>query len=75
MFRRDKNEKKFLRENRADPGGICVANHTSPIDVLILAQDNCYALVNERTEKILFCTLTITLCVLRSVKAMAAFWV
>ena len=25
--------------------GICVANHTSPIDVLILACDNAYALV------------------------------
>ncbi|KAJ9579576.1 hypothetical protein L9F63_004761, partial [Diploptera punctata] len=24
--------------------GICVANHTSPIDVLVLACDNCYAL-------------------------------
>ena len=27
-------------------GGICVANHTSPIDVLILASDNAYALVS-----------------------------
>ena len=27
--------------------GICVANHTSPIDVLILACDNAYALVRE----------------------------
>ena len=26
--------------------GICVANHTSPIDVLILACDNAYALVS-----------------------------
>ena len=26
-------------------GGICVANHTSPIDVLVLACDNAYALV------------------------------
>lgn len=26
--------------------GICVANHTSPIDVLVLACDNCYALVS-----------------------------
>lgn len=25
--------------------GICVANHTSPIDVLILMCDNCYSLV------------------------------
>ncbi|RDD43542.1 Glycerol-3-phosphate acyltransferase 3 [Trichoplax sp. H2] len=32
------------RENRAKGGGICVANHTSPIDVLILSTDNCYAM-------------------------------
>ena len=31
-------------ENKPDRG-ICVANHTSPIDVLILACDNAYALV------------------------------
>ncbi len=29
-------------------GGICVANHTSPIDVLILASDNAYALIGQR---------------------------
>ena len=33
-------------ENRPD-GGIVVANHTSPIDVLVLACDNAYALVSE----------------------------
>ncbi|KAG1657696.1 Glycerol-3-phosphate acyltransferase 4 [Nymphon striatum] len=38
------------RENRAKPGGICVANHTSPIDVVILACDNCYALVGQSHE-------------------------
>lgn len=27
-------------------GGICVANHTSPIDVLVMACDNAYALVS-----------------------------
>lgn len=31
-------------ENRPK-NGICVANHTSPIDVLILMCDNCYSLV------------------------------
>ncbi|KAH9362949.1 hypothetical protein HPB48_014269 [Haemaphysalis longicornis] len=36
-----------FRENRAKPGGICVANHTSPIDVAMLASDNCYALVGQ----------------------------
>ena len=32
-------------ENRPKQG-ICVANHTSPIDVLVLACDNAYALVS-----------------------------
>lgn len=36
------------KENRAKGGGICVANHTSPIDVVILACDNCYALVGQK---------------------------
>ncbi|KAJ8317202.1 hypothetical protein KUTeg_005106 [Tegillarca granosa] len=31
------------RENRAQ-NGICVANHTSPIDVILLSCDNCYAM-------------------------------
>ncbi|XP_054719016.1 glycerol-3-phosphate acyltransferase 3-like [Uloborus diversus] len=35
------------KENRAVNGGICVANHTSPIDVVILANDNSYALVSQ----------------------------
>lgn len=34
------------RENRAK-NGICVANHTSPIDVIILSCDNCYAMVGQ----------------------------
>ncbi|GAU95244.1 hypothetical protein RvY_06892 [Ramazzottius varieornatus] len=33
---------------RAKKGCICVANHTSPIDVIILAVDNCYALIGQR---------------------------
>lgn len=33
------------RENKPKNGGICVANHTSPIDVIILASDGCYAMV------------------------------
>ncbi|KAF7490283.1 Glycerol-3-phosphate acyltransferase 4 [Sarcoptes scabiei] len=36
------------RHNMAKPGGITVANHTSPIDVAILACDNCYALVGQK---------------------------
>ncbi|VDD90216.1 unnamed protein product [Enterobius vermicularis] len=35
-------------ENRAEHGGICVANHTSPIDVMILSCDNNYAMVGQR---------------------------
>ncbi|XP_021252922.1 glycerol-3-phosphate acyltransferase 3-like isoform X4 [Numida meleagris] len=35
------------RENRPQRGGICVANHTSPLDVLILASDGCYSLVGQ----------------------------
>lgn len=33
---------------RAKGGQICVANHTSPLDVVLLACDNCYALVGQR---------------------------
>ncbi|KAM6205687.1 glycerol-3-phosphate acyltransferase 3-like isoform 3-T5 [Sarcoramphus papa] len=36
-----------FRENRPQEGGICVANHTSPLDVLILASDGCYSLVGQ----------------------------
>lgn len=35
----------FSSENKPKNGGICVANHTSPIDVIILASDGCYAMV------------------------------
>ncbi|XP_068190584.1 glycerol-3-phosphate acyltransferase 3 [Antennarius striatus] len=35
------------RENKPQKGGICVANHTSPIDVAILASDGCYAMVGQ----------------------------
>lgn len=35
----------LYRENKPQKGGICVANHTSPIDVVILANDGCYAMV------------------------------
>lgn len=33
------------RENMAKGGGICVANHTSPVDIAVLGCDNCYAMV------------------------------
>ncbi|XP_051234543.1 glycerol-3-phosphate acyltransferase 3 [Dicentrarchus labrax] len=35
------------RENKPQKGGICVANHTTPIDVVILANDGCYAMVGQ----------------------------
>ena len=40
-------------ENRPQNSGICVANHTSPIDVLILACDNSYALVSSQIGSVL----------------------
>lgn len=39
----------YCRENMVK-NGICVANHTSPLDVIILSCDNCYALVNHWTH-------------------------
>uniref|UniRef100_A0A3Q4B9G3 Phospholipid/glycerol acyltransferase domain-containing protein n=1 Tax=Mola mola TaxID=94237 RepID=A0A3Q4B9G3_MOLML len=35
------------KSNKPKKGGICVANHTSPIDVVILANDGCYAMVGQ----------------------------
>ena len=36
-----------FRENKPKNGSICVANHTTPIDVIILANDGCYSLVQK----------------------------
>lgn len=36
------------RENRAKAGSICVANHTSPIDVIILSTDSCYSMIGQQ---------------------------
>lgn len=41
------------RQYRAKNGDICVANHTSPLDVVLLACDNCYALVGQRHKGII----------------------
>ncbi|GLD56858.1 glycerol-3-phosphate acyltransferase 3, partial [Lates japonicus] len=35
------------KENKPQKGGICVVNHTTPIDVVILANDGCYAMVGQ----------------------------
>ena len=32
------------REFRPKKGDVCVANHTSPVDIILLSCDNCYAL-------------------------------
>lgn len=39
--------------NKAKSGGICVANHTSPIDAMILSIDNVYALIGQRHSGLL----------------------
>ncbi|KAF1568214.1 UNVERIFIED_CONTAM: Glycerol-3-phosphate acyltransferase 3, partial [Eudyptes robustus] len=39
--------------NKAKNAGICVANHTSPIDVLILSTDNVYALIGQKHSGLL----------------------
>lgn len=36
------------QENKPKGGGICVANHTSPIDMILLSCDNAYALVAQK---------------------------
>jgi len=41
----------FFREYKPKCGGICVANHTSPMDIAMLACNNCFTLVSLR----LFC--------------------
>uniref|UniRef100_A0AC35TXF0 PlsC domain-containing protein n=1 Tax=Rhabditophanes sp. KR3021 TaxID=114890 RepID=A0AC35TXF0_9BILA len=35
-------------ENKTKGGGVCVANHTSPMDVMILGTDNCYAMIGQQ---------------------------
>ena len=41
------------RENRPQSDGICVANHTSPIDVVILSCDRAFALVTASSMLVL----------------------
>ncbi len=36
------------KEHKAKTGSICVANHTSPIDVIILSTDNCYSMIGQQ---------------------------
>ena len=40
-------------EHRPQQDGICVANHTSPIDCVVLAQDCCYSFVSARLRSML----------------------
>ncbi|VEN43073.1 unnamed protein product [Callosobruchus maculatus] len=44
----------YHNEENKPKTGICVANHTSPIDVLILMCDNCYSLVGAIRYGILY---------------------
>ncbi|XP_046548336.1 glycerol-3-phosphate acyltransferase 4-like [Haliotis rubra] len=37
----------FHDEGNRSRNGICVANHTSPIDVIIMSVDNCYAMIGQ----------------------------
>lgn len=39
------------KEYRPRTGGVCVANHTSPVDVLVLSTDNSYSLVSYYSTK------------------------
>lgn len=41
------------RQYRAQRGDVCVANHTSPLDALLLACDNCYAIVGQQHDGLL----------------------
>lgn len=43
------------RENKPKNGGICVANHTTPIDVIILANDGCYSMVKSLSASVCSC--------------------
>lgn len=40
----------YHNEENKPKKGICVANHTSPIDALVLMCDNCYSLVSANSE-------------------------
>lgn len=42
----------IFRQNRPK-NGIVVANHTSPIDVMILSCDNCYSMIGQRHNGVL----------------------
>ncbi|KAI6215570.1 Phospholipid/glycerol acyltransferase domain-containing protein [Aphelenchoides besseyi] len=39
---------KFHNTENRPKSGIVVANHTSPIDVMVLSCDNCYAMIGQR---------------------------
>ncbi|KAI1722174.1 acyltransferase domain-containing protein [Ditylenchus destructor] len=44
---------KFHNKENRPKYGVCVANHTSPIDVMILSCDSCYALVGQKQGGVL----------------------
>ena len=50
----------YNKENRPKCDGICVANHTTPIDAAVLANDCCFSFVSFLVNKIYL--LGISLC-------------
>ncbi|RDD43543.1 Glycerol-3-phosphate acyltransferase 3 [Trichoplax sp. H2] len=40
--------KSFNSCNRAKVGGVCVTNHASPLDSVVLSRDRCYAMVGQK---------------------------
>ncbi|EDV20768.1 uncharacterized protein TRIADDRAFT_31283, partial [Trichoplax adhaerens] len=38
----------LARANRAKVGGVCVTNHASPLDSVVLSRDRCYAMVGQK---------------------------
>lgn len=42
----------FCRQNRAKCGSVVVANHTTPIDIVMLAVDNCFTLVSQKNSEV-----------------------
>uniref|UniRef100_A0A1B0CEV6 Putative phosphate acyltransferase n=1 Tax=Lutzomyia longipalpis TaxID=7200 RepID=A0A1B0CEV6_LUTLO len=38
----------YHNEENRPLNGICVANHTTPVDALVLMHDNCYSLIGQR---------------------------
>uniref|UniRef100_A0A8C8TQM9 Glycerol-3-phosphate acyltransferase 3 n=1 Tax=Peromyscus maniculatus bairdii TaxID=230844 RepID=A0A8C8TQM9_PERMB len=62
------------KQYRPQKGGICVANHTSPIDVLILTTDGCYAMVRFDVGLVVFILRALFMFCLQVWFALLAMW-